>query len=294
MFTFLAKGSISEADFSEQGIPESENEINPTAHSLLKDNNFTYNDRGKQLVDLGMKQMSLQDNLEGHKAAQNILVELADCVVDRPAGVPHPTPIQLRQTMVPQALSDPRYCVKMQQQPASSSTTDSNLNRESCSYVDIQNDNESNKISSSQYAMEGPSGDSSCYQINNRIWSPVDHQSKFSAARSTNGANPSDWGRCNMPSSWGGRTVGRRQVIRASRGVRSEEYDAFHNIFEGGSLLYCNMSFEALLNIRKQLEELGFPCRAVNDGLWLQVSGQHFLTNMTVLFIIFTRFEFQI
>lgn len=43
------------------------------------------------------------------------------------------------------------------------------------------------------------------------------------------------------------------------------------NIFEGGSLLYCNMSFEALLTVRKQLEEFGFPCKALNDGLWLQV-----------------------
>jgi hypothetical protein len=43
------------------------------------------------------------------------------------------------------------------------------------------------------------------------------------------------------------------------------------NIFERGSLLYCNMSFDALLSVRKQLEEFGFPCKAVNDGLWLQM-----------------------
>lgn len=269
LFTFLAKGSISEAESSERGIPDSELEINPNAHSLLKDNNFTYNTPGKQLVDLGMKQMSIQDNFDGHKAAQNILAELADCVVD--AGVPYSKPMQLRQAMAPQALSDPRYCMKMQQPSTSSSTINSNLNRESCSYGEFRNCNEANKISSSQFAMEGPSGDSSCYQINNSIWSPVDYQSKFAATPPANGANPSDWGRCNMPSSWGGRTVGRRQVKSAKRGVCSEEYDAFHNIFEGGSLLYCNMSFEALLNVRKQLEELGFPCRAVNDGLWLQM-----------------------
>ncbi|KAM7254752.1 hypothetical protein ACFE04_019993 [Oxalis oulophora] len=33
------------------------------------------------------------------------------------------------------------------------------------------------------------------------------------------------------------------------------------------------MSFESMLNVRKQLEELGFPCKAVNDGLWLQPIG---------------------
>ncbi|KAJ3676166.1 hypothetical protein LUZ60_003578 [Juncus effusus] len=84
----------------------------------------------------------------------------------------------------------------------------------------------------------------------------------------------------NNNSSWGNnsnnRTVGRRKVKNtpAKEGsclLPSDEYEAFMNIFEGGSLLYCNMSFEALLNARKQLEELGFPCKALNDGLWLQM-----------------------
>ncbi|RWW74257.1 hypothetical protein BHE74_00017810 [Ensete ventricosum] len=82
-----------------------------------------------------------------------------------------------------------------------------------------------------------------------------------------------DWGRSNVPI-WGGRVVGRRQVTNAEGGssLRDEEFDAFMKIFEGGSLLYCNMSFEALLNVRRQLEDLGFPCKAINDGLWLQVN----------------------
>ncbi|KAH0469483.1 hypothetical protein IEQ34_001041 [Dendrobium chrysotoxum] len=273
LFTLLAKGALSDAVSSEQESPDSELEINHTARALLKENNVTYNTRGKQLVDLGMKQMSIPANLDGHKTAQNILVELADCVVDCHADVPYSQPLQVRQAMVPHALSDPRYSIKLQQSSTLCSTTDSNLNRESCSYVEIRNCNEANKMSSSQFAMEGPSGDSSCYQINNSIWSSVDHQSKFSVSPSNNGASPSDWGRSNLPSLWGGRTVGRRQVksAKGNCGVRSEEYDSFHSIFEGGSLLYCNMSFEALLNVRKQLEELGFPCRAVNDGLWLQM-----------------------
>lgn len=76
---------------------------------------------------------------------------------------------------------------------------------------------------------------------------------------------------------WANGTVGRRQVKNnaATKGrsclLPSDEYEAFMNIFEGGSLLYCNMSFEALLTVRKQLEEFGFPCKALNDGLWLQV-----------------------
>ncbi|CAN7080994.1 unnamed protein product [Brassica oleracea var. botrytis] len=73
---------------------------------------------------------------------------------------------------------------------------------------------------------------------------------------------------------WGGRVVGKKQVtgcLKGKWGLTEEEYNAFVNTFEGGSLLYCNMSFEVLLNARKQLEELGFPCKAVNDGLWLQM-----------------------
>ncbi|KAF3340688.1 Germ cell-less protein-like 1 [Carex littledalei] len=110
-----------------------------------------------------------------------------------------------------------------------------------------------------------PSGNSSMYKFNESIW-PRD----CSSSSPTNEPLPS------MPL-WANGTVGRRQVKNnaATKGrsclLPSDEYEAFMNIFEGGSLLYCNMSFEALLNVRKQLEEFGFPCKALNDGLWLQM-----------------------
>lgn len=84
----------------------------------------------------------------------------------------------------------------------------------------------------------------------------------------------SEWGRNDLFFLWGGRIVVRRQVKgygKGDCGLRGEEYDIFINIFEGGLILYCNMLFEVFLNVRKQLEELGFFCKVVNDGFWLQV-----------------------
>ncbi|CAO1940836.1 unnamed protein product [Urochloa humidicola] len=118
----------------------------------------------------------------------------------------------------------------------------------------------------------GPSGESTSYQFNENIWLSSEQTKNYFSRTSSNGAVPTEWGRPNAPL-WGGRVVGRRQV-RCTRGgscLSSDEYNAFMNIFERGSLLYCNMSFDALLTVRKQLEEFGFPCKAVNDGLWLQM-----------------------
>ena len=70
------------------------------------------------------------------------------------------------------------------------------------------------------------------------------------------------------------RRLGQNHLESSNKGknvIGGEEYEAFNIIFEGGSLLYCHMSFEALLNVRKRLEDLGFPCKTINDGLWLQV-----------------------
>ncbi|CAO2167629.1 unnamed protein product [Urochloa humidicola] len=118
----------------------------------------------------------------------------------------------------------------------------------------------------------GPSGESTSYQFNENIWLSSEQTKNYFSRTSSNGAVPTEWGRPNAPL-WGGRVVGRRQV-RCTRGgscLSSDEYNAFMNIFERGSLLYCNMSFDVLLSVRKQLEEFGFPCKAVNDGLWLQM-----------------------
>ncbi|XP_034596533.1 uncharacterized protein [Setaria viridis] len=118
----------------------------------------------------------------------------------------------------------------------------------------------------------GPSGESTSYQFNENIWLSSEQTKNYFSRTSSSGVVPTEWGRPNAPL-WGGRVVGRRQVrcIRGGSCLSSDEYNAFMNIFERGSLLYCNMTFDALLSVRKQLEEFGFPCKAVNDGLWLQM-----------------------
>ncbi|KAH0935052.1 hypothetical protein HID58_012169 [Brassica napus] len=124
------------------------------------------------------------------------------------------------------------------------------------------------KTEGSGVAIKGPSEEA--YHLSNDSW--------LSGADSRNSpvsAVANDWRNGGVSAlTWGGRVVGTKQVtgcIKGKWGLTEEEYNAFVNTFEGGSLLYCHMSFEVLLNARKQLEELGFPCKAVNDGLWLQM-----------------------
>ncbi|XP_058076142.1 uncharacterized protein LOC131224789 [Magnolia sinica] len=283
LYTLLAKGAFFKADHTEQA--SSSSEIGTSANSdpsVLKEKNVVHGSTGKQLMETEFGHMNLQDNLEGHKTAHNILVELADCVVDFHTTAADSTSLQARQEAYSQPILESRYSCKMEQSSSqSNSFSDSDAIRTSSAYVEMQNNIEANRMGNNGDAMEGPSEESTCYHLNNNIWLSRDQSRDCTSATSSssNGVIPTDWGRCSMPSpSWGGRIVGRRQVKSCAKGncgVRGEEYDAFINIFEGGSLLYCNMSFEALLNVRKQLEELGFPCKAVNDGLWLQMLLSH-------------------
>ncbi|KAL9232797.1 hypothetical protein vseg_007863 [Gypsophila vaccaria] len=126
--------------------------------------------------------------------------------------------------------------------------------------------------------VEGPSDESVCYHFSNSSWLSETHSrqdSSSSVKSSGDEITPAEWSRNELPSlPCGGKTVGRAKVKchgKSSSMLAGEEYETFINIFEGGSVLYCHMSFEALLNVRKQLEDLEFPCKAVNDGLWLQM-----------------------
>lgn len=232
--------------------------------------------KGKNLIDNGTSKileselghMSLKDELEGHNAAHNILVELADGVVDFQYGAN-----TIQQVSCTQSNLGPRYSCNVERTTSFSNTFSDGI-RSSCSYVEMPIAVGTDGLGANEVAMEGPSEEGSCY-LNNNNWLAGDQSAHCSSMNSScNGLMPSEWGRCGLPPSCGERVVGRRQVkghAKGNSGVCREEYDAFANIFEGGSLLYCNMSFEALLNVRRQLEELGFPCKAVNDGLWLQV-----------------------
>lgn len=209
--------------------------------------------------------LSLKGELEGRDTAHTILVQLADCVVDSRTGVID-SKEQVQEAACSQPNTEPRY--------SSSKSSYTNGIRSSCSYLEMSVGSRASILGSDSVAMEGPSEEGSCYQLNNNSWLGGDQRHVSAMNTSCNDLMSNEWGRCGVPLSWGGRIVGRREVktcVERICGLNSEDYDAFVNIFEGGSLLYCNMSFEALLNVRKQLEEMGFPGKSVNDGLWLQM-----------------------
>ncbi|XP_078445279.1 BTB/POZ domain-containing protein [Wolffia australiana] len=129
-----------------------------------------------------------------------------------------------------------------------------------CSRVEAHDCGERSRVSDAMSLMEGPSSTD---------------ESHFQLERDSS----ADWGGSDgLPFEWAERKYCQSHPEGSVKSVpiaQREEYEAFINIFEGGSLLYCHMSFEALLHVRKQLEEWGFPCKTVNDGLWMQMLLSH-------------------
>ncbi|KAL8167189.1 hypothetical protein V2J09_008688 [Rumex salicifolius] len=169
---------------------------------------------------------------------------------------------------------DPKYPMMDKPSSITNPFSDTERNRSPYSYFEMPVNFQTSGQGCDGMPVEGPSEESLCYQFSNNNWlSESDLQNCSLTNSSCSLIMPNEWSGYDMHLSWGGRVVGKRQTKRYVKdfGVGEEEYDTFNTIFEGGSLLYCNMSFEALLNVRKQLEELGFGCKAVNDGLWLQV-----------------------
>ncbi|PON88330.1 Voltage dependent potassium channel [Trema orientale] len=275
LYSFLTKCAHSKQENSEQ---ESNSEAGMDSHSdssSTKEKNLIDSFTDKRLEsELGS--LSLKDGMDGRNSARKLLVELADCVVDFQTGVSNSRK-QVQQLAYPQSKLESGYPCNTGGSSLSNSFSDTNAIQTSCSYAEMPVGVGASGMGASGVALEGPSDEGSCFHLNNNSWLARDDYSRncTSMTTSSNELMPSDWGRCGMPPfSWGGRIVGRRQQkghANGNIGVQGEEYDSFVNIFEGGSLLYCNMSFEALLNVRKQLEELEFPCKAVNDGLWLQM-----------------------
>ncbi|KAM0984931.1 hypothetical protein ACFX2I_012194 [Malus domestica] len=274
-YAFLAKGAQSKQEDYDHGSSSSEAGTDtPSDSSNAKGKNLIDSFANKRL-ESEVGRLTLKDDVEGHNTARSLLIELADCVVDFQTRVSN-SKQQVQQVVEPQSNLEPGYnCSMGGPSSLKNSLSEIGVMRTSC-YAEMPVGVGASRLGANGVAMEGPSDEGSCYHLNNNSWFARDQSRQCSSMNSsTSELMPNDWGRCGMPPlSWGGRVVGRRQVkgyAKGNFGVGGEEYDAFVNIFEGGSLLYCNMSFEALLNVRKQLEELGFPCKAVNDGLWLQM-----------------------
>ncbi|XP_016463393.1 uncharacterized protein LOC107786440 isoform X2 [Nicotiana tabacum] len=271
LYTLLAKNAFCKAEHHEEENPSSGVGTSTVSDiPRIAPKNLTDYRR----VESELGHLSLIDGVDGCNTSQNILVELADCGVDSLTEVTN-SKQKMQESACLQSDSESRY-------PCSSGHPSSNNSflftddvRSSCSYIEMPINAGASGLGGNGMAVEGPSEEDSCYQLNNNSWLCGDQRNFSSMGSSCNLMIPNEWERCNFtPLSWGGRTVGRREVktcLKAHSGVSREDYDAFANVFEGGSLLYCNMSFDALLSVRKQLEEMGFPCKAVNDGLWLQI-----------------------
>lgn len=278
LFTLLSKGALSSQELSEQESSGPEVEI-PTScgPSDGKGKNMILVCSSNQLEpDVG--KLNLNGDAACHDSANNLLVNRGDNVVDFQAGA-YVSSEQVPPDTYSQPNSDPIYSSIAEGSSSLKTFTDMEGSRTTgiCIGTPICVRTNGAMANGSGSTMEGPSGDSSFYRWDNNTWLSREQSIHCSAMINSScyGLMPNDWGRCGVPSlSWGGRVVGRRQVKGCATencGISGEEYDTFVDIFEGGSLLYCNMSFEALINVRNQLEELGFPCKAVNDSLWLQV-----------------------
>lgn len=282
------KCAFNKTEHSQEGSSSAEMSIDVDSESSKgKGKILSDNCTGKALEsELGS--LTLKADPEGPDVAHNLLVELVDCMVDFQTGVPDPKQEVQQVVYTRSNLGTLDPCDMEQSSSLSNSFKEIKANGIPCSYIEMPIVAGTSEPGTSGVAMEGPSEEGS-YHLNNNNWLTNDQSSHCTPMDPTCGIL-NDWGRCGMPPSfsWGGRVVGRRQVkgyVKGNSGVRGEDYDTFVNIFEGGSLLYCNMSFEALLNVRKQLEELGFPCKAVNDGLWLQVRSNIFFLPILYVFI---------
>ncbi|CAA6662051.1 unnamed protein product [Spirodela intermedia] len=279
LYTLLARDAFTEENSSELSHSACEPGLSMGDSSSLKGKKMDDGRTGKQLMESELQCMNLQDNaLEGYQAGQNLLVDLSKCVMNYEANAPSSISTPVGQTLTSLTGLDPRYSCKVENVASlNNSFSCSDAISVSCSHTDIHNCAERSRISGDISLIEGPSDDNTHCQLADDIWlSREQSRNSSSVSTSCSGSTP-DWGRSDVPPPWGERKIGQRHVksIKGISAIQGEEYEAFSSIFEGGSLLYSHMSFEALLNVRKQLEELGFPCKTVNDGLWLQMLLSH-------------------
>ncbi|XP_010045920.2 uncharacterized protein LOC104434746 [Eucalyptus grandis] len=274
VFTLLAKGALHRAELSEQGSSDSEAGLPSLSSSSQGKGKNLMNSFSHLKLESEVGNLSSTAGSEGCSTAHNLLAELAG-VVDCGTG-DSDSRQSAQQTAYAQSNLEPTFSSGLEGSKTLKSSTDTDASNTSCAYVAPSIGARTSGLVNSGLAMEGPSEDNSFYHLDNN-WLTRDQSRHGSSMMSSScyGIMPNDWGKSGMPTlSWGGRVVGRRQIKSCAAencGISGEDYDTFVDIFEGGSLLYSNMSFEALINVRKQLEELGFPCKAVNDSLWLQM-----------------------
>eukprot|EP00250_Pteridium_aquilinum_P017274 c23541_g1_i1 orf=491-3157(+) len=227
-------------------------------------------------------------NPEGDQMAQKIVLDLADAVVDFCTESGHNTSLKKDQVCHSQQVSGP-MCVYRSEKPGSpnKSQIEVDIGNICRPLIDIRKSMEASTVGEACSSHSGQESDyfgtpMNCYSFRDQ---PQNCSTSQVSNIPTGRCSPNDWSREGSPFpglAWGGRVVGRRRMkaYPNQRGwANNEDWDAFLGVFEGGGVLYCHMGFEELLHVRARLEELGFPCKAVSDGLWLQtLLKQHVLT----------------
>lgn len=266
LYAFLAKGALYKAEHCEQQSSSCEHVSRKHFDSPTVNKENLPEESANSLLKTERQHPNSTDEFESQDTARNILIEVAESVVDSNSDVDR------TQTCHESNLESRHNCNI--ERSSKSHTFYTDYPSASSSYLNVHISDGMSGSADKGFNFEGPSDED--YQVNSS-WPPRDPMRCISVNSSSNVLMPSEFERSNTSSlTWGGRIVSRsrtemktclKQQYRMSR----EDYDSFVNIFEGGSLLYCNMTFEALLNVRRHLEEMDFPCKAVNDGLWLQM-----------------------
>lgn len=275
LYTLVAKGTPCKAEHAEEGSSNPEMGPQISVEYQKSKGKNVISDSSSGILESDMGRLRVKDQLEGESTSGNNLVEAPNSVMDSRSGLLEPNKQLQQPAACTQSTLEGRSQCNSERTSSRNSFQYTAEMRSNCSYLEVPTGVRANLLGNDGVAMEGPSEEGSCYQLNNNSWLTEEQRPCSAVNSSCEGIMSNEWGRCGMPPlAWGGRIVGRRDLKTCAKGIcglSGEDYDAFVNIFEGGSLLYSNMTFEALLNVRKQLEELGFPGKAVNDSLWLQV-----------------------
>lgn len=275
LYTLVAKGAPCKAEHAEEGSSNSQMGPQTNFEYQKSKGKNVISDSSSMILESDMGRLRVKDQLEGQSTPGNKLVDVASGVMDSCSELHEPNKQLQQASACTQSTLEARSQCNSERTSTRNSFSYTAEMRSNCSYLEVPTSVRANLLGNDGAAMEGPSEEGSCYQLNNNSWLTEEQRPCSAMNPSCDGSTSSEWGRCGMPPlSWGGRIVGRRDIKTCAKGIcglSGEDYDAFVNIFEGGSLLYSNMTFEALLNVRKQLEELGFPGKAVNDSLWLQM-----------------------
>ncbi|PHT52782.1 hypothetical protein CQW23_07244 [Capsicum baccatum] len=190
--TVIAKNALCKVEHHDEERPSSG--VGTSANSDISNvvpNNLIDDKR----VESELGNLSLKDGIDGCNNGRNILVELAECTIDSLTKV----------TNCKQKMQESTYL------------------QSSCSFIEMPISAGASGLEGNGMATEGTSEEDSCYQLNSNSWICGDHRNFSSMVSSYNLIILNELERYNFTSlSWGGKTVGRREV-KACLNVHSRD-----------------------------------------------------------------------